>query len=586
MKTVDRIVSTRALNYLRTIHVPTYVGLRFLLDSLPSTNSSIAVTTLVEQLSYADAYRIYSVKRFKRFDKDGKAEHRAYSVPAPTHALAESYSLYHLQKMGLRDKSSFVYSYRPPSELDYSRNYEYFSTGYAERNADVLSRLDGDCVALVFDLKNFYPSINAAKVVGDFHAEIDASGLGKAQKRVISRCAEACIQPATANSSMGGLRVGPDLSHTLADLALRVLDGELSSRYAGAYFRYVDDIVVVVSRSRAKAETDVVKSIVEAAGFKLNEEKSTIALKEAWSGYRNDYVSHGGSFDPLASFKFRLKLFLARNPELVERLSDELISIGAFLPIKSLLGATTSANWRERIGYLFRANWRVLLKYRSDSIGDILQSAKDCQLVLRRDLEKLLTSRISESPLSRRWQVQHARFLINRSLYFLRAKELARLVEFMQDIPELEETMAVALAVSGSDIGRITHMPGPTASAAAQLLSIRGGDTRDFFSSVFNSDDPAVAADIASQFGIRGFIAENTLTISDLASSDAAALLRFALSYPAVHGSLEVVGYGQEIEALGFGRSRREREEAAASRLFPDEDVVFEALSLSSAYAS
>ena len=579
MSAEDRVIALRALNFLRSVHVPTYVALRFLLDTSPQADESSMITSMVERLSFSETQRIYSVKRFKQIGPHGTAEYRNYSVPSPTHALAEAYALFHLQRVGLRDKDDFVYSYRPPSSWYYGRNYEHFSASYGKRNADVRRALSNGDVAIVCDLKKFYPSVNARHVVEKLVAAAADTKLERPQLRVIHKCLEACIQPGEL-----GLRVGPDLTHTLADWALNDVDGRLSVQFPARYFRYVDDLVVTVPKPEVESASKIIRDIVNSAGFKLNEQKDAVATYEEWSRYINPYAHGNGSIDPLSAFKFRLKVFLARNPEMIVGVKNELNLLGIFLPFEALAEATSAATWREKIAQLWRSDWIVLVRYHFDSMQDIIKNAKECQNLIREDVKTLLSRKVELSGLSRRWHIQHARFLINRALYFLQDEDIAVLVDFMKEIPELDETAAVSTAISKGDFSRVAVMPGPTASAAAQLARLRGVRPEAGFPWNIQADQ-MVAADIAATFGVRGFQL-NIESLNWIDMSDSSSLLRFAFKQERVPLEIDSVSYGSEMEALGSGSSYQAREQAAESRLLPDEEVVLDALALGSAYAS
>lgn len=579
----DRLISTRALNYLRSVHVPSYVGLRFLLENLPEESGSCAVTTLVEQLSGASKGRIYNVRRFKKFLEGGAAEYRGYSVPSPTHALCEAYGLLYLERAGVRQKQSFVYSYREPSLADPWRNFQFFADGYRRRNADVLEALgDGD-VALVFDIKNFYPSVDARKVVDQLLSKPQVRELSQKTRLVIKKCAEACIENTQDEDS--GLRVGPEFSHILADVALERLDKEMSSNFPRRYFRYVDDLVVVVARSAVEESKTFIRSALEKYGFKSNIEKEDEADRQVWSGFRNEYLEGGKLFDPLSALKFRIRVFLSRRPDESDALAEELRRSGIYMPISSFQQSAFRKSWREQIRYLLTVRWDVLLKYRFDRISDIVDGAKECQSLLRSQLDRLISSTTVGDGLTRRWSLQKIRFLANRALYLLSDDELIRLAEFIRQFTELSETVAVYDALTKNDFEMLGRMPGPAVSAAAQLAPIRGLRAESIAVSLLSSDDEEIRAEVASQFIIRGYpLSSEKLQLAK--EAEGSALLRFAAAEEVDSSEWEEPTFAKELEWLGSQRSFLDRASAASTRLLPGEQVVLEALSLSSSYMS
>jgi len=572
---MDRTIATRALNYLRLVHTPSYVGLRLLLQRSSFTSSGIAISALVEEISISQATRLFEVRRFKKNDENGVAHFRDYSIPSPTHALAEAYSIFHLARVGVLKRQSNVFSYRPAPDQFYPRNYEHFGTGYAERNEAVRSALTAGRVAVVFDMKDCYPSVDGNAVLVRILDQIRSSGdMSTRQQRVIEHCARACLSPS------GGLRIGPDLSHLMADLSLQRLDRDAAGCFSG-YFRYVDDVVAVCDQADVSRVMDLMQSVAEGAGFELNRDKTAVATADVWNEFRNPFTPSDGSFDPLSGLKFRIKLFLSRHPGKIDALANGLEREGIYLPIEAFQQASLSDSWRDSIRHLWQRQWGVLLRYWLDSVEAIVDAALNCQKVLKKQAIELLAQQQRGHKLSRRWQVQHARFVMNRAMYFLSKEELSTLCDFAAQQPELAETSAVLAALARDDYSGVSVMPGPAASAAAQLASTRGATPKLNFSP---STPPDTVAEIVAQFAVRGF----DLPLGELAgcTDDALRLVEFATGDAYRAPEAPRWTYGGEMEALGVSTTNNQRARLASSRMFESEGVMLEALALSSAYGS
>ena len=76
LEIMDRTIAIRALNYLRLVHTPSYVGLRLLLQRSAFTSSDVAISALVEEGAISQTTRIFEVKRFKKIDENGGAHFR------------------------------------------------------------------------------------------------------------------------------------------------------------------------------------------------------------------------------------------------------------------------------------------------------------------------------------------------------------------------------------------------------------------------------------------------------------------------------------------------------------------------------
>lgn len=572
---MDRTIASRALNYLRLVHTPSYVGLRPLLQRSAFIASDVAISALVEESAISQTVRLFEVGRFKKIDENGTAHFRDYSIPSPTHALSEAYSIFHLTRAGVLKRQPNVFSYRPAPTFFYPRNYEHFGSGYAERNEAVSSALTPDRVAVVFDMKDCYPSVDGDAALICLMDQVTANrDMSTRQRRVVEHCARACL------SRSGGLRIGPDVSHLMADLSLQRLDQNASGRFIG-YFRYVDDVVVVCDQGGIDGAVTLMHSIAGDAGFELNPDKTAVATADEWNQFRNPFTPGDGSFDPLSGLKFRIKLFLSRHPEEALALANKLQDEGIFLPIAAFQQAALGHSWRESIRHLWQREWGVLLRYWLDSIEAVVEGALQCQVILREQATSLLKQQHQEHRLSRRWQVQHARFVINRAMYFLSKDELSVLLDFAAQQPELAETSAVLFALARDDYSEVSVMPGPAAAAAAQLAATRGEIPELTFSP---NAPPDTVAEIVSQFAVRGF----ELPDFELAacSEDALRLAKFATGD--AYGAPESPRwtYGGEVEALGVSTTISQRSSLAASRLFESEGVMLEALALSSSYGS
>ena len=152
-------------------------------------------------------------------------------------------------------------------------------------------------------------------------------------------------------------------------------------------------------------------------------------------------------------------MFLSRHPEKARALANRLEAEGIFLPIPAFQQAAMTYSWRESIWQLWQRQWGVLLRYWFDSIESVVDAALDCQTILKDQALELLVQQQAEHKLSRRWQLQHARFVINRGMYFLSKEELSRLFNFASRQPELTETSAVLSALARDDYSSISVMP-------------------------------------------------------------------------------------------------------------------------------
>lgn len=579
--TDTRVIVLRALNHLRTAHLPSYVALRMLLEAAAPDRLHDIIDAVVVQTAVRKRDRILELRRFK--SRDGNhVDYRGYFVPSPSSALADSYALACLHDSGVLRRSPDVFSYRPPLGQDYGRNFEHFADGYRERNrliADALESSD-DLVALVTDIAKFYPSIDGVRAVQRLSAEMDRVGtLSHRQIKVVLAAAKRAICVDT-----GGLRIGLEMSHALASLYLAGLDHELRSRFPGRYFRYVDDIVIVVPRGNDQEALTALDGQLEKLSLTRNPKKDAIAELEEWRGFvAAGKRSVGTSVDCLRDLKFRIKLFLARNPHQVEALSSALKKDGIYLPIEQLQHASGVSSWRQRISDFVRSGWQVVHRYRFDKVGDVASAASQCRIEILQLLRAVMTAGVADGSgsVARRWQVQGARLAINRALYFADSNVLNEIIDFTSEVAELAEANAVCRALTG-DFAMLVVTPGPAVAAASQLLALRGGVVPDEVIALSLLGGAEVSADFQAHVSLRG-LALPSIGVEGW-SGDLRSLVEFGRGRSC--GRDRVSRYGEEISALRVNYSLGDAQAIARTRFMSAETIVLDALTLDSAYGS
>lgn len=574
----------RTLNYLRGIHLPTYVALRLMLKRVPVESLDLFVEQVINQVTLRKSPRVLNLKRFKAV-VDGNFVYRNYSVPSPTSALADSRAISIIHSSGVVYRRRYVYSYRRPMDENYPKSFEHFSVGYRERNDEIATALDDPTMsAVIVDIRSFYPSVDARKTLEILRGRLNmASDISSRDRAVVLASAERASVPLKAGQPMG-LRVGPEMSHVLADISLEEMDSTFFQMFGERYFRYVDDIVVVVPRREVATARSAIGKVIKQAGHTISEEKDSVVSAEDWFGYRE--ISRGlesDSSSALNKFKFRAKLYMAKRPPDVEGLREALRIAGVFLPIDQLLDASRQKAWRYRVSSLFSRRWKVVASYWSDSLADVVTAARECKQHVIYEVDRALDSGVSSaaSSVARKWQIQSARIAMNRALYFADESTLRRIERYASEVPELAETSAVCLALLG-DASRVMQMPGPAIAAFSQVASIRrlgfpalGG--------LLGSGDSGVLADISAHFALRGGSEDFGPAGLD---SDFAGLTAFARGSSDIWDLARVGGYGAEVASLAINSSRHERIDAAATRFALEEDVVLDALSLSANYVS
>jgi hypothetical protein len=554
-----------------------------MLSRVPEEGLDSLVDAIINQATIRKDARVLNLKRFKSI-ADGKYLYRHYSVPSPTSALADSYAISVIHDHQIVDRRSYVYSYRRPADGRYPRSYEYFSVGYRARNEAIASALtDTGMVAVITDIRNFYPSVDVRKSINALRNRLNAAvGVSNRDRSVVMASANrACL---IRDGQQHGLRVGPEISHVLADISLENVDSKLSREFGDRYFRYVDDIVVVVPKGDASTARRTIEEVLEEAGHSISEEKDAIADLQDWMGYKAVAGRlQSASASALNNFRFRVKLYMAKRPSDVEVLKEGLRGCGVFLPVEQLLDCSRHRAWRYRISSLFSKNWNIVVSCWNDSLSDVVLAGRHCKQLVIEEVDRVLngSDRSAESSVARKWRIQDSRVAINRALYFADEDTLSRITHYAGGAPELAETSAVCRALLG-DPSQVIKMPGPALAAFSQIASIRGSRFPDLGKYVGDVEGNMLA-DVSAYFSLSGGNGEEKLVGLDL---DYEGLVAFARGSSETQRITVAGGYGAEVASLAINSSQQDRMVAAATRFSLSEDIVLDALSLSANYVS
>jgi hypothetical protein len=465
-----RLLHIRSLNQLSRDHQFTYIGARVLAESIhPDVIDTWSSEYIARKglTARRQVYWKYSI--FKGFDSDGQVEYRKCVIGSPTTNLTEAWLLNRLSQEEVFAQHPSVYSYYW-SDAASSHLFRYYFKGYMEREHDIAkaaSAMSDSCV-IVLDLKRFYPSVNVASVRHRFARRVERSGMNSFEKDAAIRC----VEELTSIKNEVGLPIGPPLSHMLANVFLEEFDNILTNNFPGCYFRYVDDVALVVPRHHRESAQRFFEEVADKEGLKVNFDKVDIMTGPEWTARVGRRPKAGeDSFGQLLS---DVRRYLAHNTDDFDRVRTMFKSEGFALPFSRLQSVASSSKsfrqflegvWSRSGGLFGRSIPRPPI---------LLERAKR----LRRSYEKhLLESVVQPLPASgmhRRWAIQDIRYHLNRSLYLHPTGRRHEILEMIPDCLELRPTRTVLEALVSGDATEMTKYPGPTVFGRSQGGKRRG----------------------------------------------------------------------------------------------------------------
>lgn len=417
----DQTLLIRALNSTRQLYFPSYVGLRLIGSQLSSSENDYLRKLVRRRLIAGDAWRFKPFQLYKGSIPTPQGlehQYRNCLAPSPLTAIAEAFILMRFAKTPAFKVSPRVYSYGWPPSNKSGGSYRYFFDGYKQRNTDIAAALKAsNHIAVVTDLKQFYPSVNNETVKSVLksrlsQAEIKSKVLFEGIFGFYSQLLE---------SGGGGIPIGPASAHVLGHIVLQDVDSELTSRYGNKYFRYVDDIVVVCHQRDEDAVKQDIQNCIENHGFAINTDKTTLITGADWQNHilRAD----GSDEDNLWQMCSDLAKNLAFHPDRADVIKKMFADEGFCIPVERLLALSRYGPFRY-----FITRWKLpsviihASKLYSMTNDDFLQRGKRLKSVYESSLLELANAPEEKSSSFRRWQVQRARRVIN-TLFYLRRFE-------------------------------------------------------------------------------------------------------------------------------------------------------------------
>lgn len=575
---LGRTLHIRALNHLRRDHPLTYVAARNLAESIHEEGlESWTLGHLKRRVTTERPPVYWQYSLFKAIDGRGLPENRNCLIGSPTTHLAEIWTLWRIsQDQAFRTPAS-VYSYlwsHPKSK----QPFQNFLKGYRRREraiSDAALTLK-DPYVVVLDLKQFYPSIDVTLAFERFAERIKASGLEGHERDMAIESARGVCRP----RKYKGLPIGPPLAHTIASVFLEDLDEILEREFPGRYFRYVDDVALVVEREDTDRAQNIFSRAAAADGLKVNEDKTDVHAGTLWKHRvtsRED-LDRGDTFGSLIT---GLTQYLAHNPEEFDAIRSMFRGDGFALPFTRVRSVAEYGPFRRLARRALRA-FGLQDVFKSVRPAGLLATAHALRSQFTERARDLADSEIPSNGMERRWAIQNRRFAFNRLLYLLPESELKGHREMLPALPDMASTKAVYDALVTGDATGLADYPGPTTSAFCQLWRERH-DERPVFEPPYPTKRHH--RDSVSTLALYGLWTPTTEWIETFDVGNSQPALRIASGERPIARTHQDFSYIDEVESLCMA-AQSSPLQLLESRFDKEESISLPALSLGNGSAT
>jgi hypothetical protein len=570
-----QVLATRALNASRKLHMPTYMALRFLVETVAGNNDSDWIYQIVpRKYLLSDTPSFYKFPKFKKNDENGEPVYREFVVPGPLSLLVESIVLGYFAQDEQFGKSKHIYSYIWPDSIYCPYNFEHYISGYKKRNEDIAEylELNPGKVVIVSDIELFYPSINQEIVCVRFQRKLEASRLPAEVKLLAARFLGDLFSFFPQGT---GIITGTEFSHVIGDIALEEFDSTLVTEYGDAYFRYVDDIVLIVDPKDKEAAVSQLEELASKELLKINPEKNDVLTSDSWLKYgpHNDQFVREQSFESLI---FKIKTYLQVNTDSEASLNHVLNKAGFSIPISRLSKANKTSGFAERLINFISNGWIVAIKAARLSEDALVAEAKLVRDSLYRQILQHTKANTPEGATLRKWHLQKLRYLANRAIYTFNHGELCFLREALQKYPEFVDSVSLLSTLIDGNYKKLLNMPGAALNACAGILYQKGTKLHDL---TVEPDISPAQLESASVLALWDVI---NLDFSKIENLDEQALdyLKVSSGIPIDTRDINSFTYLNEISSLGTHKTKKDRLNTLESRFSDSEASVLDALDI------
>ena len=325
-------------------------------------------------------------------------------------------------------------------------------------------------IVLYADIKSFYPSVTPGRAKRAWQAACKKAGLESRWQRMGEHLLE------SSRTVEEGLLVGPMFSHVVGNLLLLEFDRRMRRRYADRFFRYVDDIALVIPLDEKQRALDLIRELLRPLGLRLNRKKihhlSTVEWRTGAPHQRVDYEGMDDRSDDRWWMHFidQVKCYLMAHPQKEEELARAFRDEGIRIALPRYRSAIQDA------GYVGRFQRRLALPQFKQfvtglNVRQLVCEARDVGKLYRRDFGEIWQAFQEADGMRRKWLVSQLMYLLGRLVLLAPENELAGLAKILEPSRELAEFHATFESLDKRDVSNLVRFSGKVCAAAGQALA-------------------------------------------------------------------------------------------------------------------
>lgn len=466
-------LAVRALNEYRRVCLFTYLALRYNLLSTAACNKRWANEVAPEILHRRAGPAYLPCRQFKQIRANGSFEYRDIYYPCANEVLAEAALLAYCADVGgpFGPKDD-VFSYHLAPGNSREGSFKSYYKLFAARQAAIGKACQHrpNDIVLCVDIKSFYPSVSIRRAKSAWFRACDEAQVDEKWRSLGSRLLDE--QRAVSK----GLLVGPMFSHLLGNLVLLEFDQAMRKRFRGMYFRYVDDIAVVIPTAEYECTLHFIRCLLKKHGLVLNGKKTSRLRAQDWRSATNhpaqDYEGevHRTGDKHWMEFVDRLKCYLIAHRDDGDALAEHLHAAKIRVSIPQYLAAVQDAGYVSRFGRRVRSK-AFKKSIAQTSIQSLVRDAQALGRLYQNEFHEVWQAFQSASSMKRKSLLSRLRYVLGRLVLVAPEDKLDIYADKLESRAELAEYGAIFKALATRDVSNLLRFSGKVNAGAGQALA-------------------------------------------------------------------------------------------------------------------